>query len=231
MKKRLLSTIIIIGFISSAYANTYGAYLGGQVGYSVASTSELGFPLDDVSTVKNKGGIVGELHGGYLFPITESLSLGPEIGFGYLGYSPEFQGNGDTSGNNYASGSLKFQNQFYIPLVARAQYDINDNLYVFAKAGIAYVQTKINSSFSYDTTVYGGGIGSKGSEIGSKSQSSTVFTGGFGLGYKVTDQLALEVSYSHLSGKEAGQDALKEYKSGNYTLASSNAFVGLNYNF
>ena len=78
--KKILSTIIITGFISSAYANTFGAYLGGQVGYSAASTSELRFPLDDVSIVKNKGGLVGELDGGYLFSITESLSLGPEIG-------------------------------------------------------------------------------------------------------------------------------------------------------
>ena len=91
MKKRLLSTIIIIGFISSAYANTYGAYLGGQVGYSVASTSELGFPLDDVSTVKNKGGLVGELHGGYLFSITESLSLGPEIGLSFFNINIEIK--------------------------------------------------------------------------------------------------------------------------------------------
>ena len=80
MKKILLSIIIITGFTSSAYANTFGAYLGGQVGYSAASTSELEFPLGDVSTLKNKGGLVEELHSSYLFSITESLSLGLEIG-------------------------------------------------------------------------------------------------------------------------------------------------------
>ena len=78
--KKILLTIIFIGFISSAYANTFGAYLGGQVGYSAASTSELRFPLDDVSIVKNKGGLVGELDGGYLFSITQFLSLRAEIG-------------------------------------------------------------------------------------------------------------------------------------------------------
>ena len=32
--KKILLTIVLSGFISSAYANTSGAYLGGQVGYS-----------------------------------------------------------------------------------------------------------------------------------------------------------------------------------------------------
>ena len=54
--------------------------MGEQVGYSAAPNSELRFPLDDVSTVKNKGGLVREIHGGYFFPITESLSLEPVIG-------------------------------------------------------------------------------------------------------------------------------------------------------
>lgn len=84
IKKILLLIIIFTGFISSAFAKTSGAYLGEQVGYSAASTSELGFPLDDVSNVKNKYGFVGELHGGCLFSITKSLSLGLDIGLSSL---------------------------------------------------------------------------------------------------------------------------------------------------
>lgn len=80
MKKILLLTIIFTCFISSAFAHEYGAYLDEQVSYSVAPTSDLGFPLDDVFTSKNKGGFLGELHGTYLFPVTESLSIRPEIG-------------------------------------------------------------------------------------------------------------------------------------------------------
>ena len=84
----------------------------------------------------------------------------------------------------------------------------------------------------YDTTgAYGGDVGKKGSAKGSKSESSTAFTGGFGLGYKMTEKLSLEISYSHLAGKKAGQDSIEDYKSGNYTLESDNAFVGLDFNF
>ncbi|ASK79823.1 hypothetical protein CF386_12350 [Paraphotobacterium marinum] len=215
MKKTLLGIALCTGMAGVAYADPV-PYIGAQVGYSFTD-----LPDADITTAagqsygfnkKDDDGFVGEINGGVLFPITDYFLLGPEIGIGMFGYSPKYSLN--ALGIN---ASVKYENDYYIPLVARAQFPINDDFYLFAKAGVAYVngETKENiqgKSFK-------------------QNQDAWKFTGSLGAGFNLTEQFSLEATYTYIDGDTSGKDIGNDFDDGDLVLQTNNIFVGVNYKF
>ena len=206
MKKTLLGIALCTGMAGVAYADPV-PYIGGQVGYSFSDLPNVG--ITGISK-KDEDGFIGEINGGVLFPLTDNVLLGPEVGIGMFGYEPKYKDNfGD---------SLKFTNDYYIPIVARAQFLINDDFYLFAKAGIAYVSGEVKGK-SFD-----------GDSI-KQDQDDWKFTGSLGAGFNLTEQLSLEASYTYIDGDSSLRDIVQDANDGNLVLETNNIFVGVNYKF
>lgn len=163
--------------------------------------------------LKDDDGFVGEINGGVLFPVTDYFLLGPEVGIGMLGYEPKYK----VRLFNQTLGSLKYTNDYYIPLVVRAQFPINDAFYLFAKAGMAYVSGEVKES--------------EGGVSDSQNQSPWNFTGSLGAGFNLTQQLSIEAVYTYMDGDSSSEDLIKDGDKGDIALKTNNIFVGVNYKF
>ena len=187
MKKILLATALIAGFVGTASATGVGPYVGVQGGYSWMN-------LGNKSSHDN--GLSGDIHAGYLLPLTSSLSLGPEVGLGTNFYSPKESG-------------WKLDTNYYVPVMAKLQWQVSNELYLFGKAGITYVsQTQKHSGLSYDNSVWHASFG-------------------LGAGYNLSQNLALEASYNYVDGDD--EDNSNTIK--NNTSRFQNVSVGVNYSF
>ena len=196
MKKILLFTALMTCLVGTASAKLSGLYVGGQFGYS----------FTDGEKVQSKNGLNNDLYLGYKFPLSDSLSLGPEIGFGKLFYSPKGKIDSNTS--------IKYKTSFYVPVVARLQWQINESLYLFGKAGLAYVSQNVDVS----------------SPIASinqnRSEKKWNTTESIGLGYNITNGLSTEISYTNVDGEEFRSN-INDHK----TMKFDNWNIGLNYTF
>ena len=202
MKKTLLGIALCTGMTGIAYADPV-PYISGQVGYSFTD-----LPSVNGFNKKDEDGFVGEINGGVLFPLSDNVLLGPEIGIGMFGYEPKYKAGGFTA---------KYTNDYYIPIVARAQFLINDAFYLFAKAGVAYVNGEIKESLNGKST--------------KQNQDAWKFTGSLGAGFNLTEQLSLEATYTYIDGDTSGNDIVNDGADGDLVLETNNIFVGVNYKF
>ena len=187
MKKIILATALIAGFVGTASATGVGPYVGVQGGYSWMNLG---------NNTSHDDGLSGDIHAGYLFPLTNSLSLGPEIGLGSNFYSPKNRGD-------------KLDTNYYVPVMAKLQWQVNNEVYLFGKAGVTYVsQTLKKAGFSDDNSDW---------------QASF----GLGAGYNLSQNLALEASYNYVDGDD--NDNSNSIK--NNTSRFQNVSVGVNYSF
>ena len=162
MKKILLATALITGFVGSASATGVGPYIGVQGGYSWMNLG---------NNVSHDDGLSGDIHAGYLFPLTSSLSLGPEMGLGTNFYSPKYHG-------------IKLDTDYYVPVMAKLQWQVSNELYLFGKAGITYVsQTQKLGGYNHDESDW---------------QASFAL----GAGYNLSQNLAVEASYNYVDGDD-----------------------------
>ena len=227
MKKTLLGIALCTGMAGVAYADPI-PYIGAQAGYSFADLPDI--PIVSVATVKPKddNGFVGEINGGILFPVSDYFLLGPEVGIGFFGYSPKYSESitSQPFPGRSISGSLKFENDYYIPIVARAQFPISDDFYLFAKAGIAYVSGKAKASGSIAISNFG-----STSIQREKDQDAWKFTGSVGAGFNLTEQFSLEAVYTYIDGDSSLGDLENDIDSGDVVVKTNNIFVGVNYKF
>ena len=229
MKKILLTTAIIAGLAAStsASASSEGAYMGIQGGYSWSKldpSSQKDFATSGGLQKKktDRNGVSADIHFGYLFPITDSFSMGPEVGIGKNFYKPKYKTYvSDDKGHN-AGFQTKVDTKLYVPIFLRAQLQLNDQLYVFGKAGIAYMDQKATIS------KYGNLSGAKvKADLRDESNKRWVGAYGVGMGYNIDQNLDLEISYNYLDG-----DGGKERKGHAFrTLKSQNVSLGVNYTF
>ena len=197
MKKILIFTALMTCMVGTATAKLAGSYVGGEFGYSKTNGKN----------VQNKNGMNHDLYLGYKFPLSDTLSLGPEIGLAKLSYSPKAHINSNTS--------VKYKTNFYVPVVARLQWKMNDSLYLFGKLGMAYVSQKVSIT----------------SQIASNNQNKSVkkwnTTASFGLGYNITNRLSTEIALTNVEGEEFYKSSINDHK----TMKFDNWNIGLNYTF
>ena len=143
-------------------------------------------------------GLSGDIHAGYLFPLMGGLSLGPEMGLGTNFYSPKF------------ISREKLDTNYYVPVMAKLQWQVSNRVYLFGKAGITYVsQTLKYSGLSDDNRDWHGSVG-------------------LGPGYNLSQNLAFEASYNYVDGDD--EDNSNSPKKNN-TSRFQNVSVGVNYSF
>ena len=229
MKKVLLTSAIIAGLAAStaASANTEGAYMGIQGGYSWSKLDpswqkNLATSADLKRKKTDQNGVSADIHFGYLFPITDSFFIGPEVAIGKNFYKPKYKTYlSDNEGDN-AGIETKVDTKLYVPIFLRVQLQLNDQLYVFGKAGIAYMDQKATISGygnERDTKVK--------ADLSDESNKRWVGAYGVGMGYNIDQNLSLEISYNYLDG-----DSGKERKGNAFrTLKTQNVSLGVNYTF
>lgn len=168
MKKFLMTlSILVVLFPTPSFSKTF---ISGQLGFSWINSR----PNDDSNyLVDAHEGIGSQFYFGYLFPVNDTFSIGPEIGLGWNVFMP---------GDNAKSEKLLINTT--IPIDIKAKIDINQNFYFFGRAGIASVQQDITSSWLFP--------------IGSSSKWQPTFGGGFG--YNLNKSLSLELSYNFVNG-------------------------------
>ena len=111
-------------FGSYLQAVTGLGYIGIQSGYSWMNLG---------NKTHHDYGLNSDFHAGYLFSLSNSLYLGPEIGLGFNFYSPK-------------NKDIKIDTNYYAPIMARLQWQVEDDLYLFGKAGVTYVKQTLKYS-------------------------------------------------------------------------------------
>ena len=209
MKKILLAAALMTTLTATASAASVGPYVGFQGGYSFME----GNKVEGIAKIQNKNGFSGEVNAGYLFPLTDSLSLGPEIGIGKNFYSPKV--NGSPYG---VDANLKLKNKFYLPILARLQFQVNDDIYIYGKLGATYVSQSLEYNGSYQFENF-----SDNEKISKKEWQTTA---GLGLGYNLTQDLSTEIAYTYVDGQSLTPKKLK-----NKTFKFQTVTLGLQYSF
>lgn len=235
MKKILLTTAIIAGLAAStsASANTSGgAYMGIQGGYSW-SNFEPSSQIDDAKLLglrktKNKktdqNGVGADIHFGYLFPITDSFSIGPEVGIGKNFYKPKYKTYVSYNHDDTFGIKSEVDTKLYVPILLRAQLQLNDELYVFGKVGAAYMDQKVTTSVYRQIPEIN--FHSE-AEVSHESNKRWVGNYGVGMGYNINQNLGLEISYNYLDGDNGKERKGKAFR----TLKTQNVSLGVNYTF
>ena len=202
MKKILIATILASSLISTSSFAT-GAYLGIQGGESWMSlkNNESGKDTQDNNSFSS------DVHFGYLFPINDSFSIGPEIGIGKDFFEPEIA--------EVLFGITHVQTDYYMPVLLRSQYQISDDFYVFGKLGVTYVSQFVIESINFSDKNYNV----------KKWQGSF----GAGLGYNFTNSFAIELSYNYVGGSDTPPVFNKDKYDD--TAKFQNISIGLNYSF
>ncbi|MBM6551840.1 outer membrane beta-barrel protein [Marinomonas ostreistagni] len=161
---------------------------------AAASTSALAAPIDNLvggfgylHYNEEFSGQDVTLHGvfgslGYKHRVTQQFSLVPEVRVGL--------GIGDDTAR-YNSQDLDVELDEFIALSLKGQFDINQQLYVFA-----------NPTFAH------GGFTIRG-DNGSVSDSDHELGLGFGAGFKVAPNADLELAYENLEGTDLIGASLK----------------------
>ena len=205
MKKIFLVAALMTTLTATASAASVGPYVGFQGGFWNK--------VEGIAKIQNKNGFSGQVNAGYLFPLTDSLSLGPEIRIGKNFYSPK------VDGSQYGvDANLKLKNKFYLPILARLQFQVNDDIYIYGKLGATYVSQSLEYNGSYQFENF------SNNEKRSKKEWQT--TAGLGLGYNLTQDLSTEIAYTYVDGQRLTPKKLK-----NKTFKFQTVTLGLQYSF
>ena len=192
---------------------TQGPYVGIDIGFGWLDMSD--FQVNKgVSSNKSNDGVTRSLNIGYLFPINDQFSIGPEIGYETFFNSPDIKFN---RGNN--SASIKVEDALYFPIYAVTQYQLTNDVYLFTKLGAAYVRQKTS-------------VSSNAINIAplSDTQTSTDwrFAGSIGIGYALQDYLGLSIHYTYIDGDNSS-DILTSNETQPYRF--QNVGMGITFSF
>ena len=189
-----LSSAALLGLAVSAYAddaattadygpqattaNNSGFYVGGQVGRDwMRAKSQTASGLT-AKKGSHTGGFAGRLDAGYDF----NQYLSAEMGYTYLG-------SYDTQ---ISPLPATFKRSLYaFDAMGKVTYPFADKLFVFVGAGAAYVHSDYTSGTMFGVN-YTGENGLKHGAIRPKAE--------LGVGYNLTDNVALDLSYSRIFG-------------------------------
>ncbi len=190
-----------------------GLYVGGGLGYASTTMPKKIFADNNslnaffaANNQKNKfDNFAANAHIGYLFPVTQDFLLGAEFGYNYL---PENKytfdvvapGSGLNPNPILANGTIKYS-QYSLDFLGVAKYYITDQLNVFGKAGISYVNQKVSQSFANDKAL---AAAFKLPSV-SKEKGKVLPKVAVGLGYNITTNIELTAQYSHTFGSKISQ--------------------------
>ena len=186
MKKHLLTTSLLSAMIANTAiaAPADGPYVSlglsmGQIDIGNIQSPLGGLDINQESDIYN-----GSLALGYLFNVSDKFSIGPEIGYSTFLNSPET--TWDSNGSTVATAKVK--DSYTMPIMAVAQYQLSDDVFLFGKAGMAYVEQKVDFS------------NSEGLDNNSVKNKDWNFAAGFGAGYMINSNLAVSVEYQYIDG-------------------------------
>lgn len=218
--------------VSAAQAATPGFYLGVQAGTARADESklnnallavfnEVGEDMPSGSTLtytSSEGGFSGRIFGGYNF----TRYFGIEAGYSKIAnnsYDITYSsiGNSGTSKLTLKTDAIDVVAKGYLPLDMLTD-TLSENLNLYGKAGLAYVNHKAESSRSQTgaATI---------TSTDSKKQYRPVF--GVGASYNFTKEVAMDISYTRIQGK--GDLLADGFK--NYSPAVNMLALGVSYTF
>ena len=219
MKKISLGLLIASALVSSsAFAFEAGPYIGVDAGYGWSSKGNA-----DASTKQLKiwdkdnrdnASAVGGVHLGYLFPVTDFLAIGPE-----LGWTSFFE---DSKSATYKAlgKDVSWNNRIdYYSALLVARVALTDSLSVYGKAGAAYVQNRLEQTG--DTTE---------ANYGSYNAHQWRPEAAVGVGFGLTDSLTMNVQYTHVFGKD-GNEVYWNKDQDNNVLRTDTLTLGLDYAF
>lgn len=170
MKKFLITLSILVALFSTpSFSKTF---ISGLIGYAWINSEH--YDENDKVIDAHQGPVI-QFYLGYLFPVNDTFSVGPEIGLVTNIFIP---GDNDQNQKLLISSS--------IPVDIKAKININPNFYFFGRAGMALVRQVITNSWVFP--------------IGAYSKWQPTFGGGFG--YNINKSLSLELAYNFTNGNK-----------------------------
>ena len=225
ISKILLSTAVLASLSIIAFADDVNAanvksnqiYVGAEAG-----AGDMGFDLNKYKSyaLANNGSydikqnnFYGAIHAGMLFPVTDALSLGGQVGYQMFGdHSAEAS---ETIGNttNSSKESEKISD-FNAVAVIQGTYD---NFFANVNGGLGYFMVRNSGSI----TNYNTGAVS----VAPKSKNSVEPIAGLEAGYNFTDHFNTYLAYNHVFGSNTNNDFSNK-------VPTMNTFgLGVNYVF
>ncbi|ASK79389.1 hypothetical protein CF386_10030 [Paraphotobacterium marinum] len=221
MKKISLGLLIASALVSSsAFAFEAGPYMGVEAGYgwtskgnASASTKQLEIWKKDN---RDSASAVGGVHLGYLFPVTDFLAIGPE-----LGWTSFFEDSkSGTFSNSVGGKTVSWNNRIdYYSALLVARVALTDSLSVYGKAGAAYVQNRLEQTGTTPDANYS-----------SYNAHQWRPEAAVGVGFGLTDSLTMNVQYTHVFGKD-GNEVYWNQDQDNNVLRTDTLTLGLDYAF
>jgi outer membrane immunogenic protein len=203
-------------------AKNSGFYVTGQAGYNWTDTNS---PFKntvadkDLAKISNtKNGFVGRIGAGYQF----NQYFAVDGGFFYL--NPlKYKVAALEDGKEVYSWTI-IQKSYAFDVRAKAMYPINSQFFAYGFGGLAYVHTSLKA------TVKESGENPINTKLGSNGYIRP--EAGAGLGYKITDNVAITGEYDHIFGNQ-GKSAVKVNKKvqPNGVPDTNAVLVGVQYTF
>lgn len=220
MKKISLGLLIASVLVSSsAFAFEAGPYIGVDAGYGWSSKGNA-----DASTKQLKvwdkdnrdsASAVGGVHLGYLFPVTDFLAIGPE-----LGWTSFFEDTKSGTFKKVGDKTVSWNNRIdYYSALLVARVALTDSLSVYGKAGAAYVQNRLEQTGNTSAAV-----------DNSYNANQWRPEAAVGVGFGLTDSLTMNVQYTHVFGKD-GNEVYWNQDRDNNVLRTDTLALGLDYAF
>lgn len=211
-------------FSLTSYAGTMGAHathnagwtIGADIGYGYLSTQEedllspVSITVPATPEIQSQSHHLGDLIGsgylGYNFSVLESLLMGVEVGYKYLGQSRYKSYAQDTISNSFFDNDIKVTQQAVDFLLASRFYVSRDFSFI-GKAGAAYVYSDTKSSSNFNLAPFVGGLPTDVSIWRIKPEFS------LGVGYALSSSVDLNLTYTHIGGVDTNVTGLFRYYS------------------
>lgn len=200
MRKRIIYIVFIL-YISNVFAQNKKIDLGLKAGmnYSISSITDFG-----PATFKNKKGMNTGLFLDY--KISEKLTLRPEFLYSSLNIDYKIGALVDLSGNQLSQEFNGTNKERYIDLPLLIKYHLIDKLNILVGPQFGFNINDDNRVVIDDNDI----------SRNTKAKDQFNFSGNFGLGYDLTNQIGLDIRY-------------------NFSLIETNGFknssIGLNIDF
>ena len=219
-KKVLSTTVLSVSVLGAMAANAAapGVYITGQVGYANThmgnKTDFSGFVDHPASKDKNisNNGLAGRVALGYQF----NQNFAVEAGYLQLGEKKVNVGAIPVTPSSLSEGKLKLQ-QNAIDLVGKGIIPVANNINVYGKLGVAYVNTRIQGILQ---TPGQPTITADLNDKANVAKHKWAPEAAVGVSYDITPNMSLDTSWTHI--QPLGND-----KPGNIDFVA----VGLGYNF
>ena len=186
MKKSLLALTMLTGLITTtgAFAALDGAYIGGAMGWG--DIHQKGLTDFSTNNGSDSDGVAGRVFAGYKF--NKNIAL--ESGFTkFSNFNPTGSDSDPFAGTVNVNGTIK---SYALDLVVKGILPLQQGISLFATAGAAYLNETASVSYNMASAYY------NYSGRGKESANAVLPTFGLGASYDLTNNLAAEVSWSHI---------------------------------